>query len=196
MESDSIARDDWRIEHNVGLDYDYDTGIAPVKCTLYDANSTLADDAANAVEVDEILETYLPGKISTVMNKFQQQPSLTEYTWNDWLYSHNQETRIIKYGPHGQPEWVDINMAIGTAEVNWTFRVTVGHDSYSNRAWVKHLYVVGTLDDTYDFEYKWNPRECQIQAGYPTLGGAGMVYTTHIDMDTENDSAVGFTWTW
>jgi hypothetical protein len=54
---------------------------------------------------------------------------------------------------------------------------------------------VGTVNDVYDFVYDKNPRECQVQTGYPTLGIAGKVFKTTFILNNR-DLWPRYDWNW
>lgn len=178
-----------RLHHKVGVAFSLD-GTAQFPQYVFSPSSTVASKIRSSTALTAKLTAALPSYASTILSYFHNN-SETSHTFSGIVFSDP--------GIFFNSSDFDLGIAIGHAVMrNTSFSVTVLKDSNSGHLIVRNVVLdVGELIDIYDFNYPDGglaALAAEVQAGYPTLGSGGKVFSINVQLqgDIPNPSGAFF----
>ena len=157
------------LAHNVGLLFGSDA-TADILENIFDDGTAVEDEIANSYGLKRLLKlTLLPQLVLPVSDHFDANPEDKDEVF------HTSFDGIIAYQFLEDPR---LFAAFLRANLKIQVAVTVrGSDRQ-----VVQIVLSGTHEDLYDFDYEVNPGPASVQSGYKTLGEAGRIFRSIVNL--------------
>lgn len=163
------------LAHNVGVLFG-ENGSGPIRNNYFNSQNQMAENIRNSRELNRVIRTRILGAgplLSQVPEYFNTHPEAMDHTFNA---SYND---IIAYGIDPIADDPNLFLAFGRASINFNLTFKVRR---SDGAVTEVAITGGTQSDLYDWDYQINPGQARVQAGYNSLGSAGHIFSSTVDI--------------
>jgi PKD repeat protein len=188
--TETITRNRKLLSHNTGLEWNA-SGTAEIERYTWRSDSPFASGVREDPIVRRGIRKYIEearvgGAISDRMIQyFIDNPTVNDHVFDPFSFTSDDALGLV----YDNPFRMNNVLALGGAQFVGSIQlkavrlfVPTGVGTGFTTVFVSEITFVGHVEDLYDFEYNTNTRAAIVQAGSPTLGGAGRIFWTDIDI--------------